>query len=247
MQSVGSAVPRESRPPAMQRRVATRVATTEEQIQKLDFVSELKQVAIKLHTKDQAKKGEQETTQKPFQKWVYTREGYMRFMVHSRRVYSVLEKIVESDDNYSLFRNTGLERVASLDHDIEWIAAEYDLAVPALADENPADVYCQFLEDLSMNNRPAFVCHLYNFYLAHTAGGRMIGKKVADTVLSGGYDRLAFYKYNSDLKGLVDNFKQMINTTAEEWTKEERDRSINETPECFKNAGSIMRTMFDEE
>lgn len=34
----------------------------------VDFVSELKQVSIKLHTKDQAKKGEQETTQKPFQK-----------------------------------------------------------------------------------------------------------------------------------------------------------------------------------
>lgn len=57
---------------------------------------------------------------------------------------------------------------------------------------------------------------------------------MADSVLSGGFDRLEFYKYDSDLKGLVSNFKEMINTTAEAWTREEKDKSINETPACFK-------------
>lgn len=30
-----------------------------------------------------------------------------------------------------------------------------------------------------MNNPPAFICHYYNHYFAHTAGGRMIGAKVS--------------------------------------------------------------------
>jgi len=202
---------------------------------------------MQLHTTDQAKSGEQKEAAKPFQQWVYTREGYLRFLVHSREVYTKFEQIVQSNDNYSLFRDTGLERVASLNEDIAWISAEYDLPVPSLSKDNPAEIYCRTLEDLSQNNEPAFVCHLYNFYLAHTAGGRMIGKKAADAVLSGAFDRLAFYKYDANVKMLVDNFKKMINTKALEWTREEKDTALNETPESFKCAGSIMRTMFGDE
>lgn len=34
------------------------------------------------------------------------------------------------------------------------------------------------LHGLSVSHPSAFICHFYNFYLAHTAGGVMIGKKV---------------------------------------------------------------------
>lgn len=30
---------------------------------------------------------------------------------------------------------------------------------------------------MAVDDPPAFVCHYYNYYFAHTAGGRMIGSK----------------------------------------------------------------------
>ena len=36
----------------------------------------------------------------------------------------------------------------------------------------------RLLEDLAKTNPQAFLCHFYNIYFAHTAGGRMIGLKV---------------------------------------------------------------------
>lgn len=56
----------------------------------------------------------------------------------------------------SAFRNSGLERVASLDQDIAWMAAEYDLAVPELGDENPADIYSQYLLFVAMSGLIVF-------------------------------------------------------------------------------------------
>jgi heme oxygenase len=32
--------------------------------------------------------------------------------------------------------------------------------------------------ELAKSDPQAFICHYYNFYFAHTAGGRMIGNKV---------------------------------------------------------------------
>ena len=43
--------------------------------------------------------------------------------------------------------------------------------------KQPATVYVQLLRELvGAGKLRAFVCHFYNFYFAHTAGGRMIGK-----------------------------------------------------------------------
>ena len=39
---------------------------------------------------------------------------------------------------------------------------------------------------------PVFLCHFYNVYFAHTAGGRMIGAKVASMILDS--KDLAFYR-----------------------------------------------------
>lgn len=43
---------------------------------------------------------------------------------------------------------------------------------------SPGATYSQYLQELSENDPQAFICHFYNVYFAHTAGGRMIGKKV---------------------------------------------------------------------
>lgn len=59
------------------------------------FVEEMRFVAMKLHTKDQAKEGEKEPRGQPVAKWEPTIEGYLKFLVDSKLVYDTLEKIVE--------------------------------------------------------------------------------------------------------------------------------------------------------
>lgn len=49
-----------------------------------------------------------------------------------------------------------------------------------------------------------FTCHFYNFYFAHTAGGRMIGKMMSDKLLDG--HKLNFYLWPA---GNVDKVRQM--------------------------------------
>lgn len=73
------------------------------------------------------------------------------------------------------FQNTGLERSESLAKDLEWFKEQgYSIPEPS----SPGTNYAQYLEELSKKDPQAFICHFYNTYFAHTAGGRMIGKKV---------------------------------------------------------------------
>ncbi|XP_061364094.1 heme oxygenase 1, chloroplastic-like [Gastrolobium bilobum] len=62
------------------------------------FVEEMRFVAMKLHTKDQAKEGEKEVMEpeeRAVTKWDPTIDGYIRFLVDSKLVYDTLEKIIE--------------------------------------------------------------------------------------------------------------------------------------------------------
>lgn len=59
------------------------------------FVEEMRFVAMKLHTKDQAKEGEKEPVDQPLAKWEPSVEGYLKFLVDSKLVYDTLERIVE--------------------------------------------------------------------------------------------------------------------------------------------------------
>lgn len=62
------------------------------------FVEEMRFVAMKLHTKEQAKEGEKEVKEpeeRPVTKWEPTIDGYLRFLVDSKLVYDTLEKIIE--------------------------------------------------------------------------------------------------------------------------------------------------------
>lgn len=58
------------------------------------FVEEMRFVAMKLHTKDQAKEGEKEPQGKPVAKWEPSVEGYLKFLVDSKLVYDTLEGII---------------------------------------------------------------------------------------------------------------------------------------------------------
>lgn len=82
--------------------VSAMAATTEEMPKKKrypgeskGFVEEMRFVAMKLHTKDQAKEGEKESNSAPIAKWEPTIEGYLRFLVDSKAVYDKLESIVD--------------------------------------------------------------------------------------------------------------------------------------------------------
>ena len=61
------------------------------------FVEEMRFVAMRLHTRDQAREGEKEVKQpeeKAVTKWNPSVEGYLKFLVDSKLVYATLEKIV---------------------------------------------------------------------------------------------------------------------------------------------------------
>lgn len=140
----------------------------------------MRKVAMKLHTKEQApKEGERKAAPAP-KVWTPTREGYLRFLSESKAVYDVLENVCADGSlpAYARFRKTGLERSAALAKDIAWFESTYGLKAPELAADGPGKTYAKMLVDIARSDPPAFICHYYNFYFAHTAGGRMIGSKV---------------------------------------------------------------------
>ncbi|KAK1418496.1 hypothetical protein QVD17_27641 [Tagetes erecta] len=202
------------------------------------FVEEMRFVAMKLHTKDQAKEGEKQAQEKPLPKWEFTVDGYLKFLVDSKLVYDTLEKIVDKADfpEYAEFRNTGLERAESLAKDLAWFKEQgYTIPEPS----SPGLNYSAYVEELSKKDPQAFICHFYNTYFAHSAGGRMIGKKVAEKILNG--KELEFYKWDGDLSQLLQNVRDKLNTVAENWTREEKNHCLEETEKSFKFSGEILR------
>ncbi|NP_001312953.1 heme oxygenase 1, chloroplastic-like [Nicotiana tabacum] len=202
------------------------------------FVEEMRFVAMKLHTRDQSKEGEKEPEGQPMAKWEPSVEGYLRFLVDSKLVYDTLEKIMEKAPfpEYAEFRNTGLERSESLAKDLEWFRQQgYAIPEPS----TPGLNYARYLEDLSEKDPQAFICHFYNTYFAHSAGGRMIGRKVAEKILN--KKELEFYKWDGDLSQLLQNVREKLNKVAENWTREEKNHCLEETEKSFKFSGEILR------
>lgn len=205
------------------------------------FVEEMRFVAMRLHTRDQAKEGEKEVKQpeeKAVTKWDPTVEGYLKFLVDSKVVYDTLEDIVQEapHPSYAEFRNTGLERSESLKEDLEWFK-ENGHTIPEPS--SPGLTYAQYLKELSVKDPQAFICHFYNIYFAHSAGGRMIGKKVGEKLLDS--KALKFYKWDGDLPQLLQNVRDKLNKVAEDWSREEKDHCLEETEKSFKLSGEILR------
>ncbi|KAK4754735.1 hypothetical protein SAY87_008492 [Trapa incisa] len=204
------------------------------------FVEEMRFVAMKLHTREQAKEGEKDAKQpeeKPVAKWEPTVEGYLRFLVDSKLVYDTLELIVDeaSVPYYANVRNTGLERSSKLSKDLEWFK-EQGHTIPGPSETGLT--YARYLQVLSDQDPQAFICHFYNVYFAHSAGGRMIGKKVPEILLD--KEELEFYKWDGDLSQLLQNVREKLNKVAESWTREEKDHCLEETQKSFKYSGDIL-------
>jgi hypothetical protein len=73
---------------------------------------------------------------------------------------------------------------------IRMLATYSDVTLPEVGEYGQE--YARFLTETAARSLPAFACHYYNHYFAHTAGGRMIGKKMAAMLLDG--IELNFYK-----------------------------------------------------
>ncbi|XP_077220149.1 heme oxygenase 1, chloroplastic-like [Tasmannia lanceolata] len=202
------------------------------------FVEEMRFVAMKLHTRDQSKEGEKEADTQPVGKWEPTIEGYLRFLVDSKLVYDTLEKIIEKAAHpwYAEFSNTCLERSEKLAKDLDWFK-EQGHAIPEPS--SPGISYAHYLNELSEKDPQAFICHFYNIYFAHSAGGRMIGKNVSEKILD--KKELEFYKWDGDLRQLLQNVREKLNRVAENWSREEKDHCLEETEKSFKHSGEILR------
>ncbi|CAN1216824.1 Heme oxygenase 1, chloroplastic [Linum perenne] len=175
------------------------------------FVEEMRFVAMKLHTREQAKEGEKEVKKPEEQaipKWEPTVDGYLRFLVDSK----------------------------SLAKDLEWFKEQgYTIPEPS----SPGATYSEYLNELAEKDPQAFICHFYNIYFAHTAGGRMIGRKVAEKILNN--KELEFYKWDGDLSQILQNVRDKLNKVAENWTREEKNHCLEETEKSFKHSGEILR------
>ncbi|KAJ0238993.1 Heme oxygenase 1 [Hirschfeldia incana] len=205
------------------------------------FVEEMRFVAMRLHTREQAKEGEKETKspeERPVAKWEPTVDGYLRFLVDSKLVYDTLEGIIQQSTfpTYAEFKNTGLERAEKLATDLKWFEEQgYEIPEPTASGKT----YSQLLKELAEKDPPSFICHFYNIYFAHSAGGRMIGRKVAERILDG--RELEFYKWDGDLSELLQKVREKLNKVAEEWTREEKNHCLEETEKSFKYSGEILR------
>lgn len=180
-------------------------------------------------------------------KWEPTREGYLQFLVDSRHVYSALEEICATRPELEPFRDTGLERVAALNSDIEGMASG---AIPAGSDPltvpevgEPGATYAAFLREMAGAEgdlAPEFICHYYNFYFAHSAGGRMIGRKMSEMLLDN-YE-LEFYQWKEDVKevllpAVADDIDKFV---LENWTREQKDACLAETAKSFEMGGKLL-------
>ncbi|XP_062229168.1 heme oxygenase 1, chloroplastic-like [Phragmites australis] len=205
------------------------------------FVEEMRAVAMRLHTKDQAREGEKEPQAPPVAKWEPSVDGYLRFLVDSRLVFQKLEAVVDraSVPWYAEFRNTRLERSEALEKDLEWFRQQgHTIPEPSA----PGTTYASYLEELSEKDPQAFICHFYNVYFAHTAGGRMIGKKVAEKILN--KKELEFYKWEGNLSQLLQNVRNKLNQVASSWSREEKDHCLEETEKSFAYSGDLLRHIF---
>ncbi|XP_047270993.1 heme oxygenase 1, chloroplastic isoform X3 [Capsicum annuum] len=119
------------------------------------------------------------------------------------------------------FRNTGLERSEVLAKDLEWFRQQGH----AIPEPSTPDVsYARYLEELSEKDPRAFICHFYNTYFAHSSGGRMIGRKVAEKILN--KKELEFYKWDGDVSQLLQNVRDKLNKVAENWTREQKNHCL---------------------
>lgn len=219
---------------------AKRAANKEKKALELGFImGELRPYAMSLHTREQApKEGKAKPKRAAPIAWAPSATKYLQFLVDSREVYSTLEDIVGRREDMASLRATGLERVKALDKDIVWLAATRGLLIPSVGESGA--LYAAHLRELSSDPAmtPKLLNHWYNYYFAHTAGGRMIGAKLSEALFAG--KTLEFYQWEGDVKELLGDATKKFDEIANKWTREEKDAALAETGDAFKFGGSML-------
>lgn len=217
------------------------LASTSKSIAEVDlpvsFIdTEMRGAAMKLHTRMQAPK-EGQVADKPVKNtYVTTHADYLAFLVDSQHVYAAFEDAVNSNIELERFRDTGMERTKPLETDIQFIVDEYDTSRPAVGDVGLE--YAERIKMLASENKiPEFMCLFYNHYFAHTAGGMMIGKRMAYLLLK--KRTLDFYKWEGDINEIKAQVKANIEEFVLSWSSEERQRCVDQTAAAFNGGGSI--------
>lgn len=197
--------------------------------------NELRVAAMKLHTRSQAPK-EGQAEEKEREPHVTTHDDYIAFLVDSQHVYKAIEDVVNDNEELAVFRNSPLDRVQALDTDIDFMAKEFNIEKPDVG--KPGQDYAEHIRQLGNDGSiKEFLCHYYNFYFAHTAGGRMIGKKMSSLLLD--KKTLEFYKWDGNLNEIKDRVKGDIEAMVVEWSPEERKRCTDETAAAFRGGGAL--------
>jgi heme oxygenase (biliverdin-producing, ferredoxin) len=212
--------------------------TTETSTPAISFIdTQLRGAAMKLHTTRQSpKEGQVVAATQVQEPYIPTHADYLQFLVDSQHVYEALEYVVHDtsrDAALAPFRNTLLERVVPLETDIRYMCLEYALPKPIVSQS--ATWYATHLR--SLTSTPEFMCHYYNFYFAHTAGGRMIGKQMAALLLD--KKTLEFYKWDGDLNDIKAKVKANIELMAATWTEEQKQECVDATAMAFRGGGGI--------
>jgi len=208
--------------------------------EKKSFIdTELRGAAMKLHTRMQSpKEGEAVEKPQPPEPYTPTRVDYLNFLVDSQHVYKAFEETTVSITTLSDFCDTGLDRVKPLEIDIEFMMKEYDITRPCVG--KAGEDYADLIRNIAAKgeeNSPEFMCHYYNHYFAHTAGGLMIGKKISALLLD--KKKLEFYKYDGNVNKIKGDIKKDIEKLAASWTKEQRQQCVDATAAAFMGGGSI--------
>ncbi|KAJ4878393.1 hypothetical protein Rs2_43411 [Raphanus sativus] len=207
------------------------------------FVEELRFVAMRMHPRDQAKEGTREykyPQDGPVATWKFTLEGYLMFLAENKLVFDTLERIIHDSTvpTYAAFKNTGLERANNLGRDLEWFKEQGHYIPEPMAH---CETYSKYLKDIAENDPPAFICHFYNIYFAHSAGGRKIGTKVSEKILDN--KELEFYKWDGPISELLKNVSEELNKVSELWTREEKNHCLEETEKAFEFYGELFLSL----
>ncbi|KAF7817517.1 putative inactive heme oxygenase 2, chloroplastic [Senna tora] len=170
--------------------------------------------------------------------WQPSMEGFLKYLVDSKLVFNTVERIVDEsgDVSYAYFRKNGLERSEGLSKDLEWFSQQ-GLMIPDPS--SPGLSYAKYLEELAETSAPLFLCHLYNIYFSHIAGGQVIARQVSKKLLE--RKELEFYRWEGDVSELLKDVREKLNMLAEHWSRDEKNRCLKEATKSFRFLGQIVR------
>jgi len=201
--------------------------------------NDMRRAAMKLHTREQmGDKG----SGKSVARWEFNLEGTLQFLVDSKAVYESLDAVAASLPELSALSKASqpVNRIPGIEADIHNIVEQNEgLHVPE--PRAATAKYARDLQALAEDSIPAFICHFYNIHFAHAAGGRMIGKMIADRLFQG--EILEFYKYDGDPKELLGAIRKEIDNLALNWSAEEKEACISETKNAFSNSGALLSNL----